>query len=391
MIKHTLSICLIVLGTINLNAQEDNLVKNPSFEEANKKLKKQGQLDKAEGWMSPTPGKPDLFTGSKQGLPISVPKNVYGNEDAQDGQNYAGFVAYSYGSKSLRSYLAGELTGDLEKDAIYCVKYYVSLSDLSKYAVNNLSAFVTKKVPMRSEKEDIILEKDEDIKNLVTHPTNKTFNARYNWEPVCGVFTATGKEKHIVIGNFKDNRETKYEKLKKLKSEKGTQKPYAYYYVDNISIVKIDSEQECDCQVKNSDIEQRETYIYRKTFSTNADLTIEQKVENSTIYFDLLSYRIDPSMLGDLDKLVLTMQENPSLNLILKGHMDNEEIVKESMDEQYQDLDAKRIEVIIEYLTNKGISSERFTKQPMRASELADSDETELAKAKNRRVVFVIK
>jgi len=370
---------------------EDNLVKNPGFEAADKKLKKLGQIDKTEFWSSPTPESADLFTKKKSGLPISIPDNQYGSEEAKSGDHYAGFVAYSYGGKVLRSYITAELSNSLEKDGLYCVKYHVSLADLSKYAVNNLSAYMTKKVPTTTEKEDIILQKQSEIDQLVFHPTNKKFDARYEWEPVCGVYKATGKEKYMVIGNFKDTKATQYSKLKKLKSTKGVQLAYAYYYVDDVSVTKISTPQECDCEIKSSDVEQRTTVIYRKTVSAEDGLTLEQKVENSTIYFDLLTAKIDPSMIGDLDRLVEVMKANPTLNLEARGHIDNEESQKAGMDSNYQDLDGKRVDAVIEYLTDKGISRSRFTTKSMQASELVDTDETELAKAKNRRVEFIIK
>lgn len=393
---NTVKLLIVALFTFSSGvfiAQEDddNLVKNPGFEGVDKKLKKQGQIDKAEFWSSPTPESADLFTAKKAALPISIPDNVYGSEEAKEGKHYAGFIAYSYGGKALRSYLTAELTGTLEKDAMYCVKYHVSLADLSKYAVNNLSAFMTKKVPTRTEKEDIILEKQSDIDNLVFHPTNKKFDARYNWEPVCGVYTAKGKEKFLVIGNFKDNKETKYQKLKKLKETRGAQQAYAYYYVDEVSVTKISSPNECECKISKMDVEDRQTIIYRKTVSAEGALSLKQKVENSTIYFDLLNAKIDPSMIGDLDRLVALMKANPNLMLEAKGHVDNEEKIKAGTDPSFQDLDGDRIEAVIEYLTDKGIARSRFSTNPMQASELVDTDETELAKAKNRRVEFIIK
>ena len=96
-------------------------------------------------------------------------------------------------------------------------------------------------------------------------------------------------------------------------------------------------------------------------------------------------------MIGDLDRLVLLMQENPSLTLEARGHIDNEEKIKAGMDPSYQDLDGNRVESVLEYLTTKGIDRNRFTTKSMQASELVDTDETELAKAKNRRVVFILK
>ncbi len=374
-------------------AQEEtspNLVKNPSFEEIKGKPKKIGDIETATGWSSNTQEKADVFIGEKQGLPISVPQNAYGNEEAQDGKNYAGILAYSYNNKNPRTYLMSELTGPMEADKLYCVKFYVSTADLSKYAVNNISALLTKKPPLRDEKVDIVLEKQEDIDGLVFHPTNQVFNARYNWEPMCSPYTATGKEKFISIGNFKDNRDTKAEKLKKLKDDKGSQNIDAYYYIDNVQVYRIDSLQQCECMLRTIDEEQRQTVIYNKKVSSNVNLSLEQKVENSTVYFDYANANIDPSMIGDLDNLVKLLEENPSLKLIAVGHADEEEIEHAVRNPKLYNIDSDRVAKVMEYITSKGIDRSRFLQKSVSSNEAVDTDRTELAKAKNRRVEFII-
>jgi OmpA-OmpF porin, OOP family len=375
----------------SVNAQDDNnLVKNPSFEEVKGKLKKPGSIDMATGWISNTPAKADLFSGEKEGLPISVPDNIYGSEEAQDGKNYAGIVAYSYNSKSPRTYITGELISTLEKEQLYCVKFHVSAADLSKYAVNNISAHLTKKPHLRDEKVDIVFEKQEDLAGLVFHPSNQVFNARYNWETVCSPYTANGKEKFISIGNFKDNRDTKAEKLKKLKDDKGSQISDAYYYIDNVQVYKIDSVQQCECLVMDMHTEQRQTIIYNKKVSSDGALSMAQKVENSTVYFDYANAAIDPSMIGDLDRLVTLLEENSSLKLVLVGHADLEEIEHAIRNPKLYNIDRDRVDAVVEYLTSKGIDRSRFLLKAQNSQEPADTDTTELAKAKNRRVEFVI-
>jgi len=113
--KTTLGFCLISLLTFNLIAQEDekqqpvNLVPNSSFENVVGKMKGLGSIESAEGWMSPTGVRADIFVPSKKLLAINVPENDMGKEDAKDGENYAGLVAYSFGDKSPRSYIMTKL------------------------------------------------------------------------------------------------------------------------------------------------------------------------------------------------------------------------------------------------------------------------------------------
>ena len=347
--KNTLFVLAAIISFSAFSQEEMNLVKNPSFEELKGKLKNTGGIESATGWTSNTPEKADLFSKDKQGLPISVPANMYGNEEPEDGNNYAGIFAYSYGNKGPRTYITGELSEPLQEGQMYCVKFYVSLADLSKYAVNNISAYLCKKPPLREEKTDIVLDKKEELSSLVFHPTNQIFNARYNWEPMCGVYVAKGKEDKIVIGNFKNNIDTKYDKMKKLEDVKGSQIGDAYYYIDNVQVFRIDSLQQCNCMINKVDAELRTTIIYNKTVSSDGALSLEQKIENSTIYFDNLISKIDPSMIRDLDRLVTIMQENPSLRLEVKGHKDAEETREGSVQPKYQMLDKERVDEVLSY------------------------------------------
>lgn len=119
--KTTLGFCLISLLTFNVVAQEDekqqpvNLVPNSSFENVVGKMKGLGSIESAEGWMSPTGVRADIFVPSKKLLAINVPENDMGKEDAKDGENYAGLVAYSFGDKSPRSYIMTKLASPLKK------------------------------------------------------------------------------------------------------------------------------------------------------------------------------------------------------------------------------------------------------------------------------------
>ena len=201
--KYFLASITLAYSSFVVAQDENNLVTNPGFEGIEGKLKKLGQIDKASNWISPTAVSADLFSASVKEAPNSVPQNDKGKEDARTGENYAGIVAYSYNNKENRTYIMAPLTDKLEKDVKYCYKMYVSLSDLSKYAVNNIGATFQKKAFSIDAKKDIVF---TDGEAFVTNTRNKVYNARYNWEPICGEYTASGGEKFIVIGNFESNK-----------------------------------------------------------------------------------------------------------------------------------------------------------------------------------------
>ncbi len=394
-IKQILTIGLFSLGAFSINAQDDdnNLVDNPSFEVIDGKISKLKKLKKiamAKGWDSPTAMKADLYSTKAKEI-ATAPDNANGREfpmDAQEG-NYAGIVAYSYHNKEPRTYLQTELIGPLQKDVEYCVKYHVSLSDLSKYGVNNLGMYISK-TPIEIEtKEDVIFEKKKEVAKVVIPSNNEIQVTRYGFVPICGVFKATGKERFIIIGNFKNNKDTRYEKLKKKKDTPGTQIPKAYYYVDQVEVFILENPEDCDCNKKKENAGIGESVIYHKQFTSEDAFTLEQQIKFSTVYFDNMKSEIDPVMLADLDNLAKLMKENPDVKIELNAHSDKEEDAKASKqpdNENWQKLDEKRGEIVKAYLVEKGIDEGRISVKSHSSLRSASEGGSEIDKAKNRRV-----
>ena len=380
---------LLGMFAINTFAQDDNnLVTNPSFESTGKgKLKKLKQITVAENWESPTELNADLFDKTRA-LPCSAPNNSFGKEFPMDGNRYAGIVAYSYNNKEPRTYIQTHLLGSLTKDVEYCVKYYVSLSDLSKYAVNNLGAYLGKNPLAEESKTDIIFEKEKEFNQVVLLPGNKVINSRYNWEPVCGVYKASGKEKFLVIGNFHNNKDTKFEKLKKLKNFQGTQIPKAYYYIDQVEVFIIEDPADCDCsnQMKAKILE---SMVYHKDFISEDGYTVEEQIKLTTVYFDILSVKIERLMIKDLDNLGTIMNGDPEFKLELTGRTDQEELDAQKADPENRDikgLGKKRAEKVKAYLVGKGVDASRIIIKPLDEGSSNSKGATRLDKAKNRRV-----
>jgi len=231
--KIALSILTFALATSVVAQDEAELVENGSFEQIEGKIKKAGSIEVAVGWMSPTKTSADLFARRvKEGF--SVPHNVYGKEEAYDGDNYVGVKTFSYGDKEARTYISAKLKTPMRKGLKYAVKFYVSLSEGSKYAANNVAANFSKKQYNIAEDKSIMGE------SHVMHVENPVFNAMFGWDQVCGVYTATGGEKFVTIGNFSSNGDTKNERMKKPKTFNGQQMVSSYYYVDNISVTLIE-------------------------------------------------------------------------------------------------------------------------------------------------------
>ena len=222
------------VGILSLNAfaqEGQNLISNSGFESVGKAPKRLGSIESAEGWVSPTGVRADLFTSSKL-EDINVPENIYGKEHPKEGGNYAGIVGYSYGDKMPRSYVMTKIDVPLKKDMRYCVKFNLSLAEASKYASNNIGAKLSKK-PFGSDSKLPLI---DEASLLHYNNDHKIMSARYNWTEVCGVVVAEGGEKYITIGNFNSDDETKSERMKKDPKTKVTQIVAAYYYIDDVTV-----------------------------------------------------------------------------------------------------------------------------------------------------------
>ncbi|MGY6562769.1 MAG: OmpA family protein [Luteibaculaceae bacterium] len=364
---------------LGLNAQ--NLVQNPGFEELDGKLKKLGQVELAKGWFSTTAAPSDLFNKDTKKEEIGIPENYQGSQKATEGDGYAGFVAYSFRGKEPRTYLTNELTQSLKKGQMYCVTYKVSLSKLSKYGVNNISAFLSKKDP--STKDTKTLMYPAQIK----HKKNPIYDDQYEFKDVCNVFTSNGGEKYITIGNFEKDEDTEFVKMRRVKGITATQTHNAYYYIDEVSVVPIDDKSECSC----GDVEARPAklvFSVSATYDENAPLS--QKLPNETVYFDFLSDEIEPNFESRLQLIAKELKANTSIKILLTGHSDEEEIKKALVQERYEGLGGRRAESIKDFLVENGVDASRISTKDVENSDPAAKGASDIARAKCRRVTFSI-
>lgn len=382
-------LAIIPMSLLSLTfGQAENLVENGGFESTTGKAKKLGAIETANGWVSPTGARADLFSPGPKIPDISTPTNIYGTEEPKDGKNYAGIVAYSYNDKMPRTYIMAKLATPLKKGMSYCVQFNVSLAELSKYACNQIGAHLSSKPFGTEEKSSIIAE------THVVHPDNRVFNAMYGWDRVCGTFVAKGGEKYITIGNFTNNDNTKNEKVKKPDNIKGTVLIASYYYIDDVSVTLVESGQKCDCGGPVIDEETVSSTIYQRSVVLNDKMTPTQKIEVQANYFGFGKDQLQPAGFASLDIIVAEMKANPTLRIEVSGYTDEKEIAKSQEKPAYANMDTKRITTVVNYLKEKGIPESRIVKSPKGNSEqnpdITASDEEDLVMAKNRRVTFKV-
>lgn len=355
-----------------------NKIANPNFDNVLKKIKAPGQLTMATEWYSPE-GTPeaDLYEVGAKKETVSIPLNVRGRCETKEGEHYAGFMAYSEREASPRTYLQTKLPKKLVEGKRYCLKMHVQLSDISKYAVDNIGMFVGAKAIKAKDIEAY------DITPQLTHSGNLIVEDMFDWVEVCQPFTADGTERYVTIGNFAPQAAVKSKKMRRPREFKIPQTRDSYYFIDAISVIALGHlETPCDCQVIPETGPELDV-VYTKNVSTDIEGTPEEMIEHVVIHF-----KKNLAILGDqdkayADKVADILTANGGLNIELVGH---------SAQVELETLGADRAKAVYTYLvTKKGIDANRINHRGDAYNSPKVDGMDAHANAENRRVEFIVK
>src|SRR5690606_38982798 len=107
--------------------------------------------------------------------------------------------------------------------------------------------------------------------------------------------------------------------------------------------------------------------------------------ESSGVYFDTNKYNVNAASATTLDKLAGIFKEYPDTNILVEGHTDNT-----GADDYNMTLSKQRAQSVTSYLSNKGVSSGRFTTNWYGENQPKYDNGTVDGRAKNRRVELAI-
>jgi outer membrane protein OmpA-like peptidoglycan-associated protein len=358
-------------------------VVNGDFEQMDgKKLKRPGGIQYAKGWSSPTAKKADLFSeNATVESTVSAPKNFAGEQMALSGSNYAGVRWWSYQNKEPRTYIQTQLKHKMKKDSLYCVRFYVTLGDLSKYSTGELGAWFGKDMVQKDDPASLTFD--------VTVPPVRTrvYNDMFSWQGVCGTYESKGNEEWMIIGNFAGNEKTPNEKAKRPRGETRPQVFSAYYYIDNVEVYPVKNRTSCSCeQLKDAESE----FIFSRKGVTPPSMKPVEKADMQVFYFKRFQRSLDPSMDTWLNDLIAAMKADPAFKVELIGHVDATELDRTRVRPDLLELGKERAEAVRDALVEGGVEAARITVAGKDASEPADDGGSEVSMSKNRRVEVVV-
>lgn len=236
---------LAAASVLFCSAQDFNLelVRNGGFEMQDKSANTYDQLNLATGWRDANLGLADLFSPTASAKTVGIPDNDYGSIAPFEGEYYAGFCgwkadvqrnfnAYDENDKFIPAwgayseYLKGELIKPLVDGATYELVFHVALAGNSDRSIMGVGAFFSEL--------DLFNQNRKFMEESPQVYYTKIIDERNKWVEVRDTFVADGKEQFIFLGVFP------YVGLESKNMIEGYDNRYAYYYIDGISLKRVE-------------------------------------------------------------------------------------------------------------------------------------------------------
>jgi len=158
-----------------------------------------------QNWVNPIATTSDYFNAcSAPTTNASVPSNLGGYQMAQSGNAYVGMHAYTGG---YREYVMTKLLKPMQKDSVYCVRFYISPGGSSAItnaydkmtSVHAFGAHFSDTIPALSSVPAL------NLPFHVLNDSNVVLTDTGKWHEVRGMYKATSAVQYMTIGCFGSN------------------------------------------------------------------------------------------------------------------------------------------------------------------------------------------
>ncbi|HBX53190.1 MAG TPA: hypothetical protein DEH02_19190 [Bacteroidales bacterium] len=194
-----ISFFLIFFLLNKITVYGQNLVPNFSFEDYLECPNSAAQFNKVLYWFSPSQGTPDYLNSCCINGSVGIPSNWFGYQQAHSGSAYTVAYIFSSSNQKRREYIQVKLSQTLTFGEKYYIRFYLSITDYSNYAVNNIGAFFSN--------DSLFLQDDGPFLFVPQYENNISNNLdnKNEWMLLSGNFTASGNENFMTIGCFHDS------------------------------------------------------------------------------------------------------------------------------------------------------------------------------------------
>ncbi len=361
-LKQFVLILFIEIFSLNLYSQE--LLSNGDFERKTAFPNSYGQSYLLKDWIEMSTGKwsPVTYFYGNGGIGYLPTMKQGGKQSPDSGYGFIGLgIGVDKANKIDSQYMETELLMPLEKDSIYNIVAYVSLADKINRALNYIPIAFSENEILRKNKKNISILSYYKLKSNTEYITNTR-----EWVKVSTIYQAKGNEHFFIIGGRDIGLQTKKMPFKLSLTYFLTGK-ISYYFIDNISIVKLHN-------FKKIILVSQPTQAFIKE-------KIRTKIILNDIAFKFNSSQLKDTINAQLDTLANILIYTDSLKVNILGYTDNL-----GTEEYNKKLSLMRAKTVYEYLKNKQVPNEKMQCQGLGEANPIDNNKTEESRAKNRRV-----
>ncbi len=365
-------------------ASGQNLVPNGSFEHHDKRLFYTGRITPLHNWFVPNSGTPDLFSPYNW-IPYKNNANEFGIQTPQDGNSYV-MIGFCLGTGY--EYISVELTKKLEEDSLYCISFYVSFAEKSKFIVDGLGIDISKTQPNVNRRfylEDCFKRGENAYKYEYYHGDNVMLNSDLvndtkQWNKISFVFRSKGDESFLTIGIFKEYSQLKFYNTIYKREMEFAKFGHCTYYIDNVSMVEISDSNQCPCYKQKLSANNHATSMLPyDSLPTGTPIAL------NNVLFETGCSSLLTESYPTLQELATFMKNNPEVKVDILGHTDNQGDSTMNMN-----LSRSRAEAVVNYIISNGIDPSRLNATGFGATKPIAGNDSEQGRQKNRRVEIVI-
>jgi outer membrane protein OmpA-like peptidoglycan-associated protein len=349
-----------VFGTVQSGFSQQNLVRNPSFENYTHLPQYIGDApDAITDWHFANEGGSGDYYHKNAGFAYRVPDNHFGSENPHSGNAYAGFCV----TPIYREFLASELTLRLEKGKKYKFTMYISNGDKEDVSyVKEISVlFLSRQWTLENDLQ-------MGLPPQIVFYQDTGFTKSDGWQELTAIYTARGTEQWMYIGAHQWQCDT-------CASVPGTPRkasPWifggdkkvlqAHYYVDDVSIVEVTDGPKADTTELKTGI----VYAFNNIhFATNS--AVLEKVDQP-----------------DLEKILAYLLSHETVSVTVYGHTDS----IGTTEDNYK-LSVARADAVKKFLMDHGIQEGRISTVGHGETKPVAPNNTAAGRALNRRVEFL--
>lgn len=221
---------ILLLSFFSSFCEGQNLVINPSMEDTIPcpQWSPIGSKLPCLPWFKASSGTSDYFSSVYDSScnVTDVPYNgLFGFQYPKTGNAMCGFGVFILGIPDYREYIEDILQIPLIVNHKYCVTFFVSLANSSRYSTDDIGLYFSV-----DSLYDSNTNQNLPVIPQIENPQGNIISDTLGWTLIQGEYIAAGGEKYITIGNFKNDANTT------LDSIQATTYYFSYYFIDDVSV-----------------------------------------------------------------------------------------------------------------------------------------------------------